>query len=115
GSRLDESPHALLEKERIALRARDQESAERIEHRIRPEQRVKERLGTLGGQGIDTNLCVERLSAPGMLILGPLVDEDQDACGRQALEQVIEKRLCLAVDPVEVFEDQEQGLNAALG
>jgi len=49
-----------------------------------------------------------------VLILGPIVDEHEDALvGR--LSKKVSRRLRFAVDPVEVFEDQEEGLDAALG
>ncbi len=115
GLRLHEGPHALFEEERVAFRALDQESPERIEFGVGAEERLEELSGALGRQWVDAKLGVVRLAAPGVLILGPIVDEDQDARGGQALEQRVEEGLRLAVDPVEVFEDQEQGLDTALG
>ena len=49
-----------------------------------------------------------------MLVLGPVVDEEQEAGRRQALDQAVEQRLGLGVDPVEILEDHEQRLDLAL-
>ena len=49
-----------------------------------------------------------------MLILGAVVDQQEQAGGGQALHQAIEERLGLGVDPVEVLEDQQEGLHLAL-
>ena len=48
-----------------------------------------------------------------MLILGAVIDQKEDPSGRQALDQHVEHGLRFAVNPVEVFEDQEQGLHLA--
>jgi hypothetical protein len=40
-----------------------------------------------------------------VLVLRPVVDGKEDGRGRQALDQAVEERLRLAVDPVQVFED----------
>ena len=48
-----------------------------------------------------------------MLILGAVVDQQQHPGGRQALDQHIEHGLRLGVDPVQVFEDQQQRLHLA--
>ena len=48
-----------------------------------------------------------------MLILGAVVDQQQHPRRRQALDQQIEHGLRLGVDPVQVFEDQQQRLHLA--
>ncbi len=45
-----------------------------------------------------------------MLVLGTVVHEQQQARRSQALDQAVEQRLRLAVDPVKVLEDQEEGV-----
>jgi hypothetical protein len=42
-----------------------------------------------------------------VLILGAIVDEKKDTGGRKALNQLVEQRLGLGVDPMEILEDQE--------
>ena len=49
-----------------------------------------------------------------MLILGAVVAEQEHAGSGEALQQTIEKCLGLCVDPVEVLEDQQEGLHLAL-
>src|SRR5207237_5960432 len=48
---------------------------------------------------------------PGVLVLGTVVDDEQDARGREALDQAIEQCLALGIDPVEICEAQEERLN----
>ena len=45
-----------------------------------------------------------------MLILRPVVHQQQQARCPQAVDQSIEQRLGLAVDPVEILDDPEQRL-----
>ena len=49
-----------------------------------------------------------------VLILRPVVHEEQQPGRRQALDQPVEQRLGLGVDPVEVLEDDQQRLHLAL-
>jgi hypothetical protein len=114
GPGLDERPHALLQEERVALRPRDQPALERIEAGVGPEQGVEELLRVIVRQGVQPELRVVRATAPGVLILRPVVHEEQQPGGRQAFDEPIEQRLGLGVDPVEVFEDDQQRLHLAL-
>jgi hypothetical protein len=45
-----------------------------------------------------------------VLVLGTVAYEQQEARRSQALDEAVEQRLSLAVDPVEVLEDHEEGL-----
>ena len=45
-------------------------------------------------------LRVVGLAPPTVLVLGPIVDQEQQARGRQALNETIEHRLRLGVNPV---------------
>ena len=65
-------------------------------------------------QRVEPELGVEGFAAPAVLVLGAVVDQQEHPGGRQALDQQIEHGLRLGVDPVQVFEDQEQGLHLAL-
>ena len=49
-----------------------------------------------------------------MLVLGTVVDQEKHPGRRQALNEAVEERLSLRVDPVQVLEHQEQGLSLAL-
>ena len=46
-----------------------------------------------------------------MLVLGAIVDQEQQAGCGEALNQAVQEGLGLGVDPVQVLEDQEQGLD----
>ena len=49
-----------------------------------------------------------------MLVLGAIVDEQQHARCWQTLDEAVEQRLRLAVDPVQVLEEQRDRLQPAL-
>ena len=114
GPRLHQRPHALLEEEGIGLRPLDQEPLERGEGRVVAEERLEQLVGALGRQRIDPELAVVGLAAPGVPVLRPVVDEEQEARRGQALDEAVEQGLGLAVDPVEILEDHHQRLDLAL-
>ena len=58
------------------------------------------------GKRVQPDLAVVGLAPPAMLVLGPIGYQQQDARRPQALDQAVEQRLRLAVDPVQVLEDQ---------
>ena len=66
GPRLHQGPHTLLEEEGIRFRPLDQEPLERAERRVRAEERLEQLVGALGRQGIDPELAVVGLAAPGV-------------------------------------------------
>ena len=111
---LDERPHALLEKERIALGPVEEQALERLQRTARPQQCVEQRRRALGREGIDPELGVVGLAAPAVLVLGAIVDEQQHARRRQTLDEAVEERLRLAVDPVQVLEEEGDRLHPTL-
>ena len=82
--------------------------------RVVTEERLEQLLGHPGRQRIDPELGVVGLAAPGVAVLRPVVDEEQEARGGQALDEAVEQGLGLAVDPVQVLEDHHQRLDLAL-
>ena len=92
----------------------DQHVLERSEGPIVTEERLEQRVGALGRQGIDPQLEIVGLATPGVRELGPVVDEEQDASCGQAVDEAVEERLGLGVDPVKILEDHEQRLDLAL-
>ena len=64
-----------------------------------------------GWQWVEPQLGVVGLAAPALLIFGTVVDEEHNAGRRQAVDQAVQERLRLGVDPVQVLDDQEQGLH----
>ena len=112
---LDQGPHALLQEEGVALGPLDQAALQRLEARRRRRAgRPSSSSALSGGSGSSRSWRVVRLAAPAVLVLGPVVDEEQQPGGRQALHQAVEQRLGLGVDPVEILEDQQQRLDLAL-
>jgi hypothetical protein len=85
-----------------------------LEELVLAQQGVEQLFGAFGRQRVDSQLEVVRLAPPRVLVLGPVVDEEQDAGRRQALNQTVEQRLGLRVDPVEILEDHEERLDLAL-
>ena len=109
--RLDQGAHALFQKEGIAFRARNQQWCERCQTGVVPQQRREERLGAGGRQRVEPELRVVRLAAPAVLVLRPIVDQQQEVGRGQALDEAVEQGLRLAVDPVQVLKDQQQRLH----
>ena len=110
---LHQGAHALLQKEGIALGARDQELLERHQAGVVPQQGLQELVGTGGRQRVEPQLRVVGLAAPAVLVLRAIVDQQQQAGRGQALDQAVEQGLRLGVDPVQVFKDQQQRLHLA--
>ena len=49
-----------------------------------------------------------------MLILGAVVDQQEQSGARNALDQAVEKRLSLSIDPVQVLKHRDDRLRLAL-
>jgi hypothetical protein len=49
-----------------------------------------------------------------VLVLGPVVDEEEEPRRRQALDEAVQQGLSLGVDPVEVLEDHQERLDLGL-
>ena len=109
-ARLDQGAHALLQEEGIPLRTRDQEAFERLQAGVVPQQGLEECLGTRRGERVEPHLRIVRLTAPAVLVLRAVVDQQQEADRGQALDQAIQQGLGLGIDPVQVFKDQQQRL-----
>ena len=62
---------------------------------------------------IEPELAVIALVAPGVLALGAVADEEQNTMAREALDQGVEHRLRLRVNPVDILEDEQNRLAAA--
>jgi hypothetical protein len=86
---LHQRPHALLQKEGVALGAGDQQPLERRELRVLPEQGIQEVCGARLGQRIESELGIVALLAPAVLILGPVAHQEEHAGRRQALQEAI--------------------------
>src|SRR5262249_43941072 len=103
--------HAFFEEEWVALRSLDQPARERGKARVVAEQTQEHFARTLRRERVDAQLRVVRLLTPRVLVLGPVVDQQEHAGGGQALDDRVEERLRLGVHPVEILEDEDQGLD----
>ena len=76
----------------------------------RPEQLVRarrrERIDRQGGEAGSVR--------PVVFELGPAGDEEEQTRGREPVEERAEERLRLDIDPLEIFENQHEGLPRAL-
>ena len=63
-----------------------------------------------GGEWVEPHLCIVRLTAPAVLVLRAVVDQQQHAHRGQALDQAIQQGLGLGIDPVQIFKDEQQRL-----
>src|SRR5262249_61187189 len=61
-------------------------------------------------QRVGPQLSVVCLAAPAVLVLRAVVDQQQEPGRGPALHQAVEQGLGLGIDPVQVFEDQQQRL-----
>ena len=110
---LHQGAHALFQEEGVALGARDQQRLERCQAGVVAQQRLQELVGTRRGQRVEPQLRVVGLAAPAVLILGPVVDQQQEPGRGQALHQAVEQGLRLGINPVQVFKHQQQRLHLA--
>src|SRR4030095_16451913 len=85
---------------------------ERGESAVLSQERIQQFLRALGRQRIQPQLAVTCLAAPSVLIVWTVVHQQQQTRGPQTVDQTVEQRLCFAVDPMQILEDQEQRLLA---
>ena len=112
--RFHQGAHTLLQEERVALGALDQALLERREAGVVPQQGVDECLGRCSrGNGSSRSCSIVGLTAPVVSILRAIGDEQEEVGGREALDQGVEHRLGLGIDPVQVLDDEQQGLHLA--
>ena len=76
-----------------------------------PQEGLQEVVGTRRRQRVEPELRVVGLAAPAVLVLRAVVDQQQQAGRRQALDQAVEQGLGLGIDPVQVLKDQQQRLH----
>src|SRR5262245_52582403 len=108
---LDESPDALLDEQWVALRLRDQLRLQPIKCGLLAEETSEHLTRALGRQRIEPYLGVIGPRAPAMLVVGTIVDEQEHGRRGEAFDKTLEKGLRLAVDPVQILEDQKERLH----
>jgi hypothetical protein len=114
GLRLDECLDALLNEERIPFGQLDQGTRHWAEARIIPEERPQQLVGVLRGQWVEPQLAVVGLAAPRVLVIRPIVHEEKSPSGGETLDEPVEQRLGLGIDPVKILEDDEDRLDLTL-
>ena len=113
GAGLHEVLKALLEKEGIALRVRDQAVGDRAQRRIISGQMMQKVLRRVGGERVDADVPEEGLARPTVPVLRPERDEQENARGDEAVDEAIQQRLRFAVDPLQILhEDEERRFDA---
>ena len=111
--RFHQRADALFQKQGIPLGVLDQALGQRLKASVCSQEGRQEFLCMRRGQRIEPELRVVGLAPPGVLVLWAISHEEEDPRRREALDQTLQHSLCLGVDPVEVFDHQEQGLHAA--
>jgi hypothetical protein len=111
---LHQGPHALLQEEGVALGAHDLQGLERCQATVLPQECLEHLVRAGRRQRVESQLGVVGFLAPAVLVLRAVVDQQEHTGGGQALHQAIEEHLGLGVDPVEVLEDEQEGLYLAL-
>ena len=110
--RLHQRADALLDEEGIP--ASDQQSLEGLQRRVIAQESCQELARALGRERVEPQLTVVGLVPPAMLVLGPVVDQQEKPGRGQTLHQAVEQGLRLGIDPVQVLEDHEHRLPLAL-
>src|SRR5262249_30083266 len=106
--------HAFLQEKRIALRTLNEQQLEGCQTRVAPKQGVQQLVRAHRRQRVEPQLCVVGLAAPGVLVLRPIVDQQQQSRRWQALDQAVEQGLRLRINPVQILEDRQERLLLAL-
>ena len=72
---LDQGSRALFQEEWVAFRPLDEHWFEGRERGVVPDESGQQLLGTIGGQRINSELGIEGLAAPTMLVFGPICQQ----------------------------------------
>ena len=110
--RLQQRPDGFLDEEGIP--AFDQQSLEGFQPGVVAQEGAQELARTLGWERVETQLAVVGLARPTVLVLGPVVHQEEHRSGGKTVHEAVEKRLRPPVDPVQVFTEQEQRLHLTL-
>ncbi|MNV70094.1 hypothetical protein D3C71_1630360 [compost metagenome] len=111
---LDQRLHHFLHEERVALGLIQDELFEGDEGRIAPKQGCEHCLGFDRAQRFKPQLAAMACAYPLRLILRAVVHKEQDWGARQVVDQVHEECFGLAVQPLQILEQQLDRLIAAL-
>ena len=92
----------------------DQQALEGLQPRVVAQEGTQQLARALGRERVEPELAVVGLAHPAMPVLGPVGDQQEEPSRGQALDQAVEEGLRLGIDPVQVLEDDEDGLILAL-
>ncbi|MNP04930.1 hypothetical protein D3C76_968690 [compost metagenome] len=104
----------FLHEERVALRLLQDELFEGNEGGIVPKQGREQTLSFGRAQRFEPQLAAMTRARPHRLILRPVVHEEQDRGARHAVDEAREECFGLAVQPLQVLEQQFDRLIATL-
>src|SRR5262249_59548380 len=93
--------------------ARDEQPRQGFQSGVVAQKGVQELARALGRERVEPELAVISLASPTMLVLGSIVDQQEQPGGGQTLDQGVKQRPRLVIDPVQVLEDHESGLALA--
>ena len=88
--------------------------SEILESRSRSEQRLQQLLRARRRQRVEPHLLVVRLAPPAVPVLRPVVCQQEQPRRRNALDQQVQPRLRLRIDPVQVLDHEQHRLDLAL-
>src|SRR5439155_14535075 len=112
GPHISRRANSLLDEE--GSPAYDQQSFEGLQRRVIAQESSEELARALGRERVEPQLTVVGLVPPAMLVLGPVVDQQEKPGRGQTLGQAVEQGLRLGIDPMQVLEDHENRLRLAL-
>ncbi len=110
---LEQAGHALLEEERVTVRARRHEPLERAERGAGAEQCVQQLIGGPRLERVHPHRGEARVPGPAVRVLRAIGARHQHV-GRQGLDQRVHGGVRLGVHPLHVLEDHHEGLAPAL-
>ena len=114
GSGLDQRPHALLQEERVSLRAPDEEPADLRHPRAATEEALQQLAGGPRRQRVEPDLLVVGFASPSVPVLRPIVHQQEQPGRGKALDEQIQPGLSLGIDPVQVLDHEQHRLHVAL-
>ena len=111
GAALHEVVNRLLEEERIASGALDQEALEREQLVVRAEQVAEQFAGPVRLKRPQVQAQGVRARDPPVVVLGPIRHEDERG-RRESIHEQLERVLGIGVDPLKISDDQDEWLAA---
>jgi hypothetical protein len=111
-SRLHQRPDALLDEEGVP--PLHEQAPQGLHPRVIAQQGAQELPRALRRQRVEPQLAVVGLAPPAVLVLRPVVHQQEQPSRGETLDQAVEQGLRFPVYPVQVLEDEEEGLALAL-